>query len=707
MSAGGLYGGLKFSSGAAISSTISQAQPNDKKDDAAAAPTLPAASTSEATSAGAPAPSPTAAAPATASAAATKSTAGWSAALAFAPVRRKQAKAEVKPSIPLGASIAFTPPSAASVSATAVIFAEPQLVTPAAKSVEAEAAPAQQTQGWGKKIKPPSMVLDEDVNGFRVQNKGRQGGGGGGGGGGKRKGKKNKNAHQVAVWDPLEPYDPNRPNDYNEFKMWKQREREDRRRRAIEERERKRHRRSLSYSEDEESGSEDERPRKAGRFMEDDYDDRPRGLGASAPSAPVVVSKDMTGDEAYQRRLAMSQGLSSAPPPDMTGDEAYQRRLAMSQPGFVKPAAPPTAPVSGTATPMEDDEPAKLSTSETAGPGVSPPQTAPTALPPPGIPVTMPPFPPSAVAIASVIPPFPPNIPMPPFPSSAGMTGPPFPSPHTPSVPSSVPPMARAPELEGGIEEELGFNPFAPRPAPPPPPPGALDAAVQSKKNAAAAIAARLASLAPGGSGGSAGSASPAPADEPVKRPDPAGFAARLMAKWGHKEGQGLGADGQGIVNALTVEQVSAGKGKKAAQAQAQNGGKGIGLAGKGMGRIINDNEDAKTREDKMRFGEPSRVVVLTNMVGPEDADDEDLRGEIGDECSKNGTVERVVVHLLSPPPENPEEAVRIFVVFAGPAGAWKTVRELDGRYFGGRTVRARYFPEKHFNTAWWDAPLA
>jgi splicing factor 45 len=135
-----------------------------------------------------------------------------------------------------------------------------------------------QSERWGKKVKPPSMVLDEDVNGFknkRGQNK-KSGGGG-------KKGKKvgrivathrrstliilwQKNAPAVVLWDPNEDYDPTRPNDYNEYKMWRLRERAERRQRALEEKRmgvNKRYR-SSSFTDSGGSGSEGERPHKAG-----------------------------------------------------------------------------------------------------------------------------------------------------------------------------------------------------------------------------------------------------------------------------------------------------------------------------------------------------------------------------------------------------------------------------------------------------------
>lgn len=88
------------------------------------------------------------------------------------------------------------------------------------------------------------------------------------------------------------------------------------------------------------------------------------------------------------------------------------------------------------------------------------------------------------------------------------------------------------------------------------------------------------------------------------------------MAKWGHKDGQGLGADGSGMVHALSVEQVK--------------GAKGTDGKGKGRGRIVDAGADARAKAEAERFGEPSRVIVLTNMVGLDDVNDPDLSTDVG-----------------------------------------------------------------------------
>lgn len=86
--------------------------------------------------------------------------------------------------------------SNATVSATAVVFAPPELVTPANDQVDVKDESStgwRKKEGWGKKVKPPSMVLDEDVNGFKTHQKRK---GPGGAGGGKKKRKVSEKARQ-------------------------------------------------------------------------------------------------------------------------------------------------------------------------------------------------------------------------------------------------------------------------------------------------------------------------------------------------------------------------------------------------------------------------------------------------------------------------------------------------------------------------------
>ncbi|QRW15062.1 DNA-damage-repair/toleration protein [Ceratobasidium sp. AG-Ba] len=265
--AGGLYGGIKFSTSAPglNSSDIPINTPNEPAPPAPnVQPVQPAADVPIQT------PESADTTPAKVDDSQKKS-AGWSAALSFAPTRRKAPAAQSRPTFAgfTTTTIASTA-SAATVSSSAVIFAPPVSLQPPKPDVKPETSDNNNNAtGWGKKIKAPSMVLDEDVNGFRAAGGKRKGGGS------RKKGKNAANA--PPAWDPVEPYDPRVPNDYYEYKAYKQKEREDylaRRQAELREesRGRKRSWKDEGNSEDSDDASEDSR----------DYDrwqNRPRKTG--------------------------------------------------------------------------------------------------------------------------------------------------------------------------------------------------------------------------------------------------------------------------------------------------------------------------------------------------------------------------------------------------------------------------------------------
>ncbi|KAK4883117.1 hypothetical protein RN001_006436 [Aquatica leii] len=93
-----------------------------------------------------------------------------------------------------------------------------------------------------------------------------------------------------------------------------------------------------------------------------------------------------------------------------------------------------------------------------------------------------------------------------------------------------------------------------------------------------------------------------------------------------------------------------------------------------------------------------SKVVILRNMVGPEDVD-ETLQEEIQEECRKFGVVERVIIYneKQSEDDENAEIIVKIFVEFSETIEAEKARDALNGRYFGGRMVQAGLYDQTLF----------
>ncbi|CAG8458224.1 11148_t:CDS:2 [Paraglomus brasilianum] len=167
-------------------------------------------------------------------------------------------------------------------------------------------------------------------------------------------------------------------------------------------------------------------------------------------------------------------------------------------------------------------------------------------------------------------------------------------------------------------------------------------------------------------------------------------FAQRMLAKYGWQEGQGLGKSEQGISEPLIVQKTDARTAIISNVSTNSTARFSDSLATKAnTADRINSPPDTEA---------PSRVVLLTNMVGPGEVDDT-LQEETADECNeKYGTVERCLIFEVPNGQLSDDEAVRIFVKFVGQEAAVKAKRDLNGRFFGGRAVTAKFFDEGRFD---------
>jgi len=226
------------------------------------------------------------------------------------------------------------------------------------------------------------------------------------------------------------------------------------------------------------------------------------------------------------------------------------------------------------------------------------------------------------------------------------------------------------------------------------------------------------------------------------------GIAAKIMAKYGFKEGGGLGKDGQGISQALIVEKTSKRGGRiikgddgttePAAPAGVaipaplslydDNPAEGGGETGDQSAEGTSDQQESEygggcsseygnseygstsdsfkapiaPSEEKTKpsitdmMKNPSKVVLMKNMVGPGEVDDE-LEPEVKEECEqKYGEVSKVKIVEVNNVRD--EETVRIFLEFKRVESAIKALVDLNGRFFGGREVQASFYSVEDFH---------
>ncbi|RMZ54956.1 hypothetical protein APUTEX25_000473 [Auxenochlorella protothecoides] len=181
-----------------------------------------------------------------------------------------------------------------------------------------------------------------------------------------------------------------------------------------------------------------------------------------------------------------------------------------------------------------------------------------------------------------------------------------------------------------------------------------------------------------------AGAAGPPQGAPPAEKKS---LAQKMLEKMGWREGEGLGANRQGISTPLAVQKTDARSGVIVQAAPA-----GARCAGAAMTEVAG-------ARGLPSAGPATRVVLLKNMVGPGGVDD-GLDEEVGEECSKYGTVTSVLIFEVTEPGFPVEEAVRIFIQFSSAGEATQAMLDLNGRFFAGRVVAATFYDETRFGAS-------
>jgi len=114
-------------------------------------------------------------------------------------------------------------------------------------------------------------------------------------------------------------------------------------------------------------------------------------------------------------------------------------------------------------------------------------------------------------------------------------------------------------------------------------------------------------------------------------------------------------------------------------------------------------NEQQQRATNAELFKNPTKVICLRNMVGIGEVDD-DLLVETKEECSKYGNVVNSLVYEMRGVAD--DEAIRIFLEFDRVEASTKAVVDLNGRFFGGRTVKASFYDVDKFATYKLDLPI-